>query len=426
MNQYILKHVNILDGTYQMKVKEDYDLFIVDDKIQEIGKDLNKDVKTYDMHHAYLLPGLINMHVHLPGSGKVGGKKVADLGKLISFIKSNKLTQEIGIKITASGAKTALYAGTTTVRAVGGVGDLDSRVAKRIEKGKLVGARVISANEAICTPGGHMAGTVSKEVETIEEAVKLVEDTKKSGADFIKLMITGGVLDCKVKGHPGELKMSEDMVQACCDKAHEIGLKVAAHVEGPEGIEIASRCGVDTIEHGAIASREALNHMLENKSSLICTLSPAVPLSLFTPDITGYDDNCQYNSSVLFEGMKKVVKDCLDHHIPVGLGTDTGCPFVTHYDMWRELYYFTQYIDGVDNNFAIHTATCINSQILGLDKEIGTVEVGKKADLLIVKDNPLDDLSSLREPMLVIKDGKQYTNKNKKYENIEVLLDKLM
>lgn len=426
METYLIKNANILDGTYKMECKEGYDILVENGRIKEIGKNLSTNEKIIDVNGAYVVPGLINMHVHLPGSGKVGGKKVADLQGLIQFIKSNPLTKEIGIKITASGAKMELLSGVTTLRAVGGVGDCDSTLAKRIEKGKKVGPRILAANEAICTPGGHMEGTVSVAASTKEEAVKIVEKTKDAGASFIKIMITGGVLDCKVKGHPGELKMSEEMVKACCDTAHKLGLKVAAHVEGPEGIEIAARCGVDTIEHGAPASKEALENMKKNNAALICTLSPAIPLYYIDPDKTGYGEDCQYNTGVLLEGMISVVENCLKNNIPVGLGTDTGCPFVTHYDMWRELYYYAKYVKGVDNNYALHTATSINAKILGMDHEIGTIEQGKCADLLVVKDNPLNNLTALRDPQMVISKGKIYTEKVKKFDNVEEALNKLL
>lgn len=426
MNSYLIKNVNLLDGTLNMKLQECVDILVEDGVITSIGKDLNYNGKIIDQSGKYVLPGLINMHVHLPGSGKVGGKKVANLQGLVKVIKTNSLTKEIGLFICASGAKKQVLSGVTTLRAVGGVGDLDTTLAKRIKNKKAVGPRILASNEAICTPHGHMEGTVSKAVNSIEEAVKLVEQTKQSGADLIKLMITGGVLDCKVKGHPGDLKMPKEMVKACCDKAHELGLKVAAHVEGPEGIEIACECGVDTIEHGSYVSEKGIENMKKNNSSLILTLSPAIPLSVLDGETTGYGEDCTFNSNVLLEGMISMTEKCLENNIPVGLGTDTGCPFVTHYDMYRELVYFTKYIKGVDNNFAIHTATSINSKILGIDNITGTLEVGKCADMMFVENNPLDNLLALKEPCMVIANGEVYTKKNKKMDNIETILDTLL
>lgn len=409
-----------------MECLEGYDIAVQDGIIAEVGRNLDASGRVMDQKGAYVVPGLINMHVHLPGSGKIGKKKVSELSGLIRFIKSNPVTREVGIAITAAGAKTELLSGVTTVRAVGGVGDMDSRLAKRIAAGKRVGARIVAANEAICTPGGHMEGTVSVAADSVEKAVKLVEDAKRSGAAFVKLMITGGVLDCKKKGHPGELKMPAEMVKACCDRAHALGLKVAAHVEGPEGMEIAALGGVDTIEHGAVASEQALEAMRERDAALICTLSPAIPLYMIDPRVTGYGEDCQYNTGVLLEGMKEVLEACLTRGILVGLGTDTGCPYVTHYDMWRELVYFAKYIRGVDAKFALHTATAVNAKILGLYDEIGTIEVGKRADLLFVKSDPLKDLRALREPLMVMTGGKIHTQKNKKLPDVEKALDRLL
>lgn len=426
MNKYLIKNVNLLDGTKDMELKENVDVLIEDGKIAEIGKDIAFDGEVIDQKGAYVIPGLINMHVHLPGSGKVGGAKVSNLGGLVKLIKSNPLFKEIGIMICAGGAKKQLLSGVTTLRAVGGVGDLDTTLAKRVKANKKAGPRILASNEAVCTPGGHMEGTVSVAAKTVDEAVALVKKTAESGADLIKLMITGGVLDCKVKGHPGELKMSEEMVKACCDKAHELGLKVAAHVEGPEGIEIAAKCGVDTIEHGAMASDEALNRLKQRNGALICTLSPAVPLYLVDPEKTGYGEDCQFNTGVLLKGMTEVTEKCLQMGIDVGLGTDTGCPFVTHYDMYRELIYFSKYIKGVDNRFALHTATAVNAKILGIDDITGTLETGKAADMMFVKDNPLNNLKTLSDPLMVIAEGKVYTEKNKKFDNIEETLNSLL
>ncbi|MDO4197946.1 MAG: amidohydrolase family protein, partial [Erysipelotrichaceae bacterium] len=283
MSKYLIKNVNILDGTYQMKLKEGYDILIEDGKIVKIDQNISYEGKVLDGKGQYVIPGLINLHVHLPATGKVGKKKLGDLRGLVKFMKSNPICREIGIGIGASSAKMELLSGVTTLRAVGGVSNFDTKLADRIKKGKTAGPRILASNEAICTPGGHMEGTVSVAVNSVEEAEDLVEKTAKDGADLIKLMITGGVLDCKVKGHPGDLKMDEEMVKACCDRAHELGLKVAAHVEGPEGVEIACRAGVDTIEHGAPPSDEAISILKERNGALVCTLSPAIPLYKIDP-----------------------------------------------------------------------------------------------------------------------------------------------
>ena len=132
------------------------------------------------------------------------------------------------------------------------------------------------------------------------------------------------------------------------------------------------------------------------------------------------------NAKIVFDGMVSCAKKCLENNILVGLGTDTACPFVTHYDMYRELIYYTKYV-GVSNKFAIHTATAINAQIAGIIDETGTVEVGKMADFMIVDNNPIEDLKNLSSPKMVIFNGKMINNpKIKKYDYVEEELNKFI
>ena len=116
-------------------------------------------------------------------------------------------------------------------------------------------------------------------------------------------MITGGVLDAKAKGEPGELKMSPEIVKACCDVAHKNGLTVAAHVESPEGVRVALENGVDTIEHGAKPDDEIIKLFKDRKAAHICTISPALPFALFDREISGASEMAQYNGNIVFEGV---------------------------------------------------------------------------------------------------------------------------
>ena len=160
-------------------------------------------------------------------------------------------------------------------------------------------------------------------------------------------------------------------------------------------------------------------------SVLVATLSPAVPFTKLTNfgNMSGTDIT---NGKALFDHMVACIKACLAEKIPVGLGTDTGCPFITHYDMWRELMYFVQYI-GVTPAFALYSATELNAKIAGLEQEIGTVDAGKSADFMVVKRNPLEDLTALREPSAVVFRGDIIRDpKPKKMPLVEELLDGVM
>ena len=378
-----------------------------------------------DLQGKYILPGLINMHVHLAGNGKPQ-KKQRDNEALVKKIMSNGLTKAIAYNMVCGFAEDELYSGVTTIRTVGGLGDFDTRLRDDIAAGKKPGPRILAANEGISVPGGHMAGSVAIAAGSIEEALQHLEIAKAQKVDLVKLMITGGVLDAKEKGVPGELKMAPEMVKAVCDKAHAMGYKVAAHVESPMGVKVALQNGVDSIEHGAKADEEMIALFKEHNAFLCTTLSPALPYALFDRSITNASEVEQFNGNVVFEGIIDCAKAAITNDIPVVLGNDVGCPWITQYDFWRELYYFHKYV-GVSNAFALYTATCRGAEMAGIGDITGTLESGKCADMIVVEKNPLEDLRALRNVDMVVTQGKVLRSpKVKKKQIVETELDKFL
>lgn len=378
-----------------------------------------------DLQGKYILPGLINMHVHLAGNGKPQ-KKQRDNEALVKKIMSNGLTKAIAYHMVCGFAKDELYSGVTTIRTVGGLGDFDTRLRDDIAAGKKPGPRILAANEGISVPGGHMAGSVAIAAGSIEEALQHLEIAKAQKVDLVKLMITGGVLDAKEKGVPGELKMAPEMVKAVCDKAHAMGYKVAAHVESPKGVKVALQNGVDSIEHGAKADEEMIALFKEHNAFLCTTLSPALPYALFDRSITNASEVEQFNGNVVFEGIIDCAKAAIANDIPVVLGNDVGCPWITQYDFWRELYYFHKYV-GVSNTFALYTATCRGAEMAGIGDITGTLEPGKCADMIVVEKNPLEDIRALRNVDMVVSQGKVLRSpKVKKKQIVETELDKFL
>ena len=327
--KYALINGILLDGTETMQPRPGLSILVNGDRIEAIvpaGTE-GSDYERIDLAGGYVMPGLINLHVHLPASGRP----------------------------------------TVKVR-------------------------------------------------------KIAEDKP----DLVKLMITGGVLDAKSKGEPGELKMSPELVKAACDQAHALGLPVAAHVESPQGVRVALEGGVDTIEHGAKPDEEILRLFKERHACHIATISPALPYAMFERSVIGASETEQYNGKLVMDGIIDCAKACLKNGIPVGLGTDTGCPYITHYDMWREVYYFHKFC-GVSNAFALHTATLGNARLVGLGEETGSLEPGKCADLVVTGENPLEDLKALRHIDLVMGRGNLIrAPKVKKIEKAERELDKFL
>ena len=431
--KYVFTNGKILNGTKDMQVQEGQVILVENERITELlpaeeaGK-RNLKASGYeeiDLQGKYILPGLINMHVHLAGNGKPQ-KKQRDNEALVKKIMSNGLTKAIAYNMVCGFAKDELYSGVTTIRTVGGLGDFDTRLRDDIAAGKKPGPRILAANEGISVPGGHMAGSVAIAADSVEEALQHLETSKAQKVDLVKLMITGGVLDAKEKGVPGELKMAPEMVKAVCDKAHTMGYMVAAHVESPEGVKAALKNGVDSIEHGAKADEEMISLFKEHNAFLCTTLSPALPYALFDRSITNASEVEQFNGNVVFEGIIDCAKAAIANDIPVVLGNDVGCPWITQYDFWRELYYFHKYV-GVSNAFALYTATCRGAEMAGIGDITGTLEPGKCADMIVVEKNPLENLRVLRNVDMVIAQGKVIrAPKVKKKQIVETELDKFL
>ena len=404
--KYALINGIILDGTKDMEPICGKTVLTENEKIKDIVKDGTDltDCKIIDLKGKYLLPGLINLHVHLARNGKPQ-KKQRDSTKLVNLMFSNPITSYVAYNMVKNYAQIELNSGVTTIRTVGGLKDLDSKVRDEIRDGKYLGPRILAANEGISVPGGHMAGSVAIVAHSIEEAKRHIDHLQEQGADLVKLMVTGGVLDAKEKGTPGQMKMDPAMIRAICDYAHAKGYKTSAHVESSEGVKEALKNGVDSIEHGAEPDEETIRLFKERGSFLITTLSPALPYALFDRSVSNASEVEQYNGNVVFEGIIHCCKKALENGIPVGLGNDVGCPWVSQYDFWRELYYFTKYI-GVDNRFALYTATLNNARLVGIDDMTGSIEKGKDADLIVTDRNPLEDLTTLRTVRMVMARGK--------------------
>ena len=423
MSKFALYNGYLLDGTRNMAPQKGLAVLVENGKIRGIVAEtaIPKGFPKIDLEGQYLLPGLINLHVHLAGSGKPK-KKQTDPVKAVKLVTANAWTKKLGMALVAGFARQQLRSGVTTIRTVGGILDFDSRLRDAINAGKTLGPRILAGNMAVSVPGGHMAGSLAHVAHTPEEAADYVSQIAATGADLIKLMVTGGVLDAVRQGEPGVLKMEPALIKAACDRAHALGLKVAAHVESPEGVRAALENGVDTIEHGAMPDEYTLDLFRKTGASLVTTISPALSYALFDTSVSHATPMQKYNGKIVMDGIVACAKACLSAGIPVGLGTDTACPFVTQYDTWRELVYFRRFC-GVTATQALYTATLGNAKIAGIEKETGSIEPGKSADFVVCRDNPLNDLTTLREPSMVFFRGKKISPRQNRIREADQELD---
>ena len=419
----------LLDDEGRMPVHEGWTVLVDDDRIAAVGDLSTSELMGYevvDLAGAYVLPGLVNLHAHLAASGKPpkANAKPVDYKKLFDTLSRIPLVLD-GYRMMCAGlAKTQLLSGVTTLRCVGGILDFDGKIRDKINAGKALGPRMLVCNTGVSVPGGHFAGSLATEATSAEEAAQHVREIAATNPDWIKLMITGGVMDATEEGEPGALRMPPEYVRAACDQAHELGYRVAAHVESPEGVRVALENGVDSIEHGAQPDERIIELFRQRDAVDICTISPAVPYVLFPLEESHAVPVAKTTGKVVMDGIIACAKACLEAGIPVGLGTDSGCPFITHYDMWRELDYFAKYCE-VSKDFALHTATLVNAQILGLGDETGSLEAGKSADLIVCESNPLEDLAALRTLTYVMCRGKLTKNpRPRKNRKVEQQLDR--
>lgn len=259
MKKYAIINANIISGELDDEVRQGQSIIVEDGKIVDITSDKTKlaGLKTIDLKGKYILPGLINLHVHLPGSGMPNDTKKQNK-ETVHLLMRFALTKYIVYRLCAKYAKVDLMSGVTTIRTVGGLDDIDSRIRDKGAAGKLLAPRVVASNMAVSVKDGHMAGLLAYEAKDEEDGRRLVREIAKTKPDLIKLMITGGVLDAKKAGEPGVLRMPPEIVKACCDEAHKLGFKVAAHVESTVGVKVALEGGVDTIARDRTIQKERL------------------------------------------------------------------------------------------------------------------------------------------------------------------------
>lgn len=382
----ILTNCKVIDGIIHEAVDNTY-IILQDDIIKEVGvgqiPGFSSD-QVIDCAGKYVLPGLIDSHVHLVWDGSFDPQAVV-----------NELNREMTALHAYKHATEYLKLGITTIRDVASPNHSVLSVRDAINQKLLTGPTIIASGPAITMTGGHVH-YLGLEADGPDEVRKAARQLMKNGADLIKLMATGGIYTFGEE--PGSPQLTVEEMQAAIEEAHKKNKKVAAHAEGYQGIKNCIEVGVDTIEHGIYADEKLLMLMKEKGIYLVPTM---IVMKRLAKD--------ERIPPWALEKAKKVIaphQNMLEMAIKIGVkiatGTDCGSPVTPPKYYFDELLIMNQ--AGMSPMDVIQASTRVAAEALGIEDR-GVISEGKKADLLIVDENPLEDLSVLKHDKIIIKDG---------------------
>ena len=366
-----------------------FDVLIEKNVIKQVTeKEINIDnIKTLNAQGKHLLPGLIDCHVHLILDGSPD---------TIEYVEKNSVQRLI--EVAEKNALTTLQHGITTVRDMGCTDFIVPKLREKIKKGQTKGPRIIAAGYMITRKKGHVKG-IAREIKDEKDMKKAVNEQKHGGSDFIKLIVSGGLLTPGSK--PADTELNKPLINTAVKEATKHGLKTAVHVYSDRDTKNALDVNVWSIEHASYASAKTLKKAAEKKVFLVPTLKAAYNI---LENADSLPKHVVENANHVIKAAKKTIPDAVKQGVPIAMGTDAGTPFNHHGENAMELHYLSEM--GLTNEKLIETATINPAKLLGLHKTLGKVEKGYRADLLILKTNPLDDINALNTGIeYVIKDG---------------------
>lgn len=389
----VLTHADVWTGLEDVP-RRDVTIRVVGGRIVSVDNGATADPEAVDLGGGIVVPGLIDAHVHLttasqhsvPVDNAVYRALVPGPEKLLHGLRNSMR---------------ALAAGFTTLRVMGHRDVGEAQLRDFVDSGLLPGPRLLVAPWPISMTGGRgdlfWPATAVREPEDtadgIEECRKMVRLQRKRGADFIKVTASGGMLSSGDRPHWPNY--TQDELTVIAEEAHTYDLRVAAHAHSAEGIKRSLRAGIDTIEHGSFLDDECIELMLDRGAYLVPTLS-----------INDWIVRRQEASGASADGIAKLreagtyqvesLRKAVNAGVKVAMGTDstgTICPFGEHA---RELELYVE--AGMSAVGALRTATVAAAAALGIEAEVGTVEPGKIADLVVVAGDPTADIGLLRSP----------------------------
>ena len=377
-----LRHVHVIDG--HGRSREGMTVVIQGDRITAVEEDrkvsVPRSAKAADVGGMTVLPGLIDCHIHFC----LGGEP-----DVVEAMRRDPVA--LTTLKAADFARRTVQAGFTTVRDLGFRDHSIFALKAAIASGLVPGPRILAAGLAVCMTGGH-ARFIGREADGPVEIVTAVREQLAAGADVLKFIASGGVLTPGTS--PDHAQMTLEELAAGMAEARRAGRRVAAHAHGAEGMKNAVKAGAHSIEHATLMDEEAAGLMREYGVFMVPTLS-ALATTAGCPADGGVPESALTKARSLQARHESSFKKALRAGLKIALGTDAGTPFNHHGDNAQELERMVAL--GMTPMEAILSATSSAAVLLGLGDVIGTIEVGRQADLLVVDGNPLRRITMLRE-----------------------------
>ena len=404
----VLKAARVIDGSGAAAIN-DGAVVVRDDKIIAVGPagrvNVPPGAKIIDLGNATLMPGFIDSHTHIIG------RTLGDPEGANAFLRDS---DSFGVVIAVGSAERTLMAGFTTIRNLGAARFDDLTLKRAIDEGWVTGPRIFGAGHSIGITGGHCdengykPGLADGDFRTgiadgPEQVRAAVRYQIKYGADLIKTCATAGVLS-EGTAAVGTTQYTFEELKAMVDEATKAGRKVAAHAHGTEGIKIATRAGVASIEHGSFLDEEGARLMAQHGTYLVPTLMAGEAVERLANG--GVLRGLRAEKALAAaKAMRNSVKIAVAAGVPIALGTDAGV--IPHGTNGHE---FTLMVEmgGMRPMDAIIAGTLNAAKLLGIDRTHGTIAAGKIADMVAVPGNPLADIKRLENVTFVMKNGAIY------------------
>jgi imidazolonepropionase-like amidohydrolase len=401
--QRTLIHCGTLIDGKSNDVQSQMTIVVEGNKITSIDKGFTKagkNDKLIDLSKKTVMPGLIDMHVHLEGE--------TNKDQALQRFTMNKA--DIAFKSTIYAKKT-LMAGFTTVRDLGGSG-VNTSLRNAVNQGLIVGPRIFSAGKSIASTGGHadptngyredlMGDPGPKEgvINSPEEARQAVRQRYKDGSDLIKITATGGVLSIAKDGSGPQFTTEE--LAAIVETAKDYGFHTAAHAHGAEGMKRAVEAGITTIEHGTKMTEEVMELMIKKGTYYVPTISAGRFVAEKAKEPGYYHPLVVPKALEIGPQIQQTFAKAYKKGVKIAFGTDAGV--FPHGDNGKEFTYMVE--AGMPALEAIKSATVVAAAVLGMTDKIGTIEAGKLADIVGTDENPLQNIKTMEKVSFVMKDG---------------------